>query len=268
MEIRLHPSSTTVSTDMPFKAFARSPNARLGGCMHLDLAAVDAGMAEIRFTSFALVLEQHCRLASVRCACPFSLAMHHPVAHSHCPTDGPKDHLVCAQTLVERSNLTLQSPCPSDNAPPTPPSSIKADMRGMGSQPATLSVSATFPIANTGLSEWIATTAPRTQTNVCITHSLRLHVSLVRLLDGVQSGEEMWELASDVVLVGVSEETQRTCTRPALTNPPDALRTASNRRLYVCQSTRRRPRGPTCSHHPAVIDARLAALSASTCVGL
>lgn len=159
---------------------------------------------------------------------------------------------MCAQTLIERDNLTLQSPSSSDAAPPTPPSSIKADMRGMGSQPATLSVSATFPIATTGLSEWIATTAPRTQTNVCITHSLRLHVSLVRLLDGVQSGEQTWELASDVVLVGVSDETQRTCTRPTLTHPPGALRIACNRRLYVCRSTRRRLRGPTCSHHPAV----------------
>lgn len=81
MEIRLHPPSTAVSTDIPFKAFARSPNARLGGCMHLDLAAVDTGMAEIRFTSLALVLEQRCRLASVRCACPFSLAMRRPSAH-------------------------------------------------------------------------------------------------------------------------------------------------------------------------------------------
>ena len=65
LETRLHPQGQNLA-DIPFKAFARSPNARLGGCMSLDLSILGPIDPNFRFESVSLVLEQRCTMKSHR----------------------------------------------------------------------------------------------------------------------------------------------------------------------------------------------------------
>lgn len=65
LDLRLRPINGK-EEDIPVKAFARSPNARLGGCMELHLVIFGPVNANLKLSTISLVLEQYCTISSKR----------------------------------------------------------------------------------------------------------------------------------------------------------------------------------------------------------